>query len=240
MDEMDIDMQDIEDYLENTKQMEKEKPKEPEKKAFERKDLKAYYEVAFPFEQMFTWLGLEKPDYFERREICFTLENDAYIRFQCYSSAEEYKKEVLRGMPFKIDIGAVYNTLPKYHKSIQANDTKGFYPEQKDLIFDIDMTDYDDVRTCCKDAQICNKCWCYMIIAYKILNSILREDFGFKHIMWVFSGRRGIHCWVSDKRARALNNDGRSAIVNYIKIRLNNANTGGNVNLKEPLHPSLE
>ena len=85
---------------------------------------------------------------------------------------------------------------------------------------------------------MCNKCWQFMIVAYKILNSILREDFDFKHIMWIFSGRRGIHCWVSDERARALTNDGRGAISNYIKVRLMNSKTGAGTTLWNPLHPS--
>jgi len=77
-----------------------------------------------------------------------------------------------------------------------------------------------------------------MIVAYKILNTILREDFNFQHIMWIFSGRRGIHCWVSDERARTLTNEGRSSISNYIKIKTMNSKTGVGSTLKNPIHPT--
>lgn len=210
-------------------------------KVFFKGALEIYYDNIFPYKNFFMWLGKGTSDYFERREFSFTLENDVYIRFQSYKSEEEFKKEVIRGIPFKIDIGAVYNTLPKYHKSIIGNENgSGFFPVAKELVFDIDMTDYDDVRTCCKDAKICDKCWAYMKVAFKILTSILKMDFGFKNILYVFSGRRGIHCWVSDERARVLTNEGRSCVANYIKIKTSNAKTGILATLKEPLHPMIE
>lgn len=51
-----------------------------------------------------------------------------------------------------------------------------------------------------------------------MLTFINLEDFGFKHIMWVYSGRRGVHCWVSDERARRLNNESRKAIVGFLEV----------------------
>ncbi len=46
-------------------------------------------------------------------------------------------------------------------------------PVERELVFDIDLTDYDDVRTCGKGAHICNNCWPLMAVAIKVANPAL-------------------------------------------------------------------
>lgn len=41
---------------------------------------------------------------------------------------------------------SVHFFQPKDHKTVKA---AAFQAQEKELVFDIDMTDYDDVRTCC-------------------------------------------------------------------------------------------
>lgn len=91
-----------------------------------------------------------------------------YIRYLSYESLAEFETDLWAKNPFKIDIGAVMTIRPRDHR------VGNVQPTQRELVFDIDMTDYDTVRSCCSGADVCKKCWKFMVIACKILDESLR------------------------------------------------------------------
>ena len=209
--------------------------------------MKVYYRRLFPFELLHSWLsydtscfrdkisgsetdkkssGHDDKNLFARREFSFTIDmpdeggkgsNAIFMRYNSFRTCEEMRKAVTRRCPSKIDIGAVYKTPPKNSKSLQGG--AKLQTEERELVFDIDLTDYDSVRNCgCSGAKICGRCWKMMTAAVKVLDAGLKEDFGFRNIAWFYSGRRGVHAWICDKTARNLSNEGRSAVAAYFEV----------------------
>eukprot|EP00898_Chlorokybus_atmophyticus_P003932 jgi/Chlat1/453/Chrsp103S01064 len=209
--------------------------------------LRLYYGRLFPYQEMCQWLAYGNDSkhpqadsgYFSRREFSFTLENDVYIRYQSFRGATELQAAIRNKAPNKIDIGAVYNVEPSKRTAFAAGSDRVFAPVERELVFDVDMTDYDDVRICCTGADICNRCWCLMSVAIEVVDTALREDFGFKHILWVYSGRRGVHCWVCDPQARLLTDEQRCAISDYLAVYKGGEHSSKSVHLTTPLHPAL-
>lgn len=200
-----------------------------------------FYSRFFPFKTLHRWLNHSPRNGrdFAYREFAFTLRNGAYLRYNSFAEEREFKSRVDELVPERFEIGAVYSHSPKDRKKLRKD---VFKPVSKELVFDIDMDDYDKFRTCCSGASVCNKCWRYVQVAVKMVNSALKEDFGYKHILWVFSGRRGAHAWVSDKKARDLNDRQRSTVVSYVAAfgDATDKSAVNNSSLRRPLHPHLQ
>ncbi|KAJ6705842.1 DNA PRIMASE SMALL SUBUNIT [Salix purpurea] len=210
--------------------------------------LKLYYAKLFPYADMFKWMSYGNDGkhpacdkyYIGRREFSFTLENDIYVRYQSFNNVVQFENSIKEKCPFKIDIGPVYSVDPAKKNAYAQSGDNVFTPVERELIFDIDISDYDDARYCCSGADVCLECWPLMTIAIKVIDTALRDDFGFKHILWVYSGRRGVHCWVCDGKARRLTNEQRAAIADYFRVYKGNENSSKKVSLTGPvLHPFL-
>jgi len=65
----------------------------------------------------------------------------------------------------KVDAGAIWSEIPK-------KDSPG-KTEQRELVFDFDMNDYDDVRNCCEGKNVCLRCWKLLIVAIEIIKKTL-------------------------------------------------------------------
>lgn len=205
----------------------------------------SFYKRLYPFKPLFTWLNQNyaPSNLFTHREFAFTLIGDTYLRYHSFSNVEEFKQTVLRLNPTRFEIGPVYNARPRDRKTLAPGVLK---PMLRELVFDIDMTDYDEIRTCCSGKEICGRCWAYISAAVEVLDPALREEFGFKHLLWVYSGRRGIHCWVSDQAALALTDDERRTLLSYLEVIKGGKEMAKKVNVRSTqlgklssLHPSL-
>ncbi|TKX21795.1 DNA primase small subunit [Elsinoe australis] len=202
--------------------------------------LLTFYQRLFPFRPLFLWLNASptpQPQ-FMNREFAFVLPNDAYIRYQSFPTSDALRKQCLQMTPVRFEIGPEYTLNPRDRKSVRKQGA--FRPVTKELVFDIDLTDYDDVRTCCQKAKICPKCWVFATLAIKVIDKALREDFGFRHLLWVYSGRRGVHCWVSDRRARGMEDATRKSVAGYLEVLRGGGQGKSKVSARRPLHPHVE
>lgn len=141
-----------------------------------------------------------------------------YLRYQGYSKPEEFCREVCRLQPLRIDLGPVYENDARLNRDSHTKSNPVF----RELTFDIDMDHYDSIRTCCQGKSVCKRCWTFLVAGQEILSTLLSDCFGFKHTLWVFSGRRGIHAWVCDQNAFEMSSEVRRSAAEFLNFTHNN------------------
>ncbi len=160
------------------------------------KDLYNFYRNSFNYD--YVWEMFGDPS----REFAFDLET-GYRRNMFFVNRESFKSYVKLKNPNSIHIGP--KELVK-----------------RELIFDIDLTDFRhegvNIRLCCEgNSKICKNCWPLLILTYEILKITLTEIFGFENIKFYFSGGKGIHCWVFDTSVLNLSEIDRNEVILFLR-----------------------
>lgn len=170
-------------------------------------NMKKYYNEIFPYSNMYKFLRLTP-----FRELTFRYDNIFFKRYISINSLDEFQNIIKIKTPSQIDIGAFYNKIPEKNIPLKVI--------SRELVFDVDITDYK--RNCeCNESEnkkkLCDECFIIIKAAIGVLDYSMKHHFGYKNILFVFSGGKGVHCWVMDKEAMNLTSIERRSIVDFLK-----------------------
>ncbi len=184
------------------------------KRARQRVALRNYYSTQFNVEDLKQVISFSS---FSTREFGFISLSGKFFRNMSFESPKDLQDFLIDRCPTDAYIGAVYDDSPTRKTPIHRLEWKGH-----ELVFDIDLNDYDSVRKfvcdCTGANQICNRCWQLINVAISLIDETLRRDFGMEKIVWLFSGRRGVHGWVQDTIGFHLDRDQRQSIIDYLSV----------------------
>lgn len=174
-------------------------------------DLGIYSKSHFPAAQIIQLLRVSAPSYSRRpllgRE--FSIDARTYDdkefqrRYLAAETGEELKKILERDGLQGLHIGPCYAGDIEVIRGLSLGRPE---PQWREIVFDIDLDDYADVRACQCDKSTCEKCWPLAVVGARVLEFFALEILGATHCAFVFSGRRGLHCWLLDPRYSQLTN----------------------------------
>jgi len=179
-----------------------------------------YYARHFPIEAI-VHLCSGRGDALYRRE--FATEGKFYRRYIEAVDAKALHK-VMVTMPglTSLHIGPACNgAVSLLRKGLTS-------PDRRELIFDIDLTDYEFLDLHTRDqagnevisVEACDASWGFAAVGVFFLRYLLREHFGFEKFLIVYSGRRGVHLWVLDGKAMVASDEVRAAIATALNLEL--------------------
>ncbi|MEB3756765.1 MAG: hypothetical protein GSR79_07920 [Desulfurococcales archaeon] len=164
--------------------------------------------------------SLALPEDFRSREFAFQLFNTkSYIRHLAFESKEELKKWILTKLPHSAFYSSAIYEIPDAPNMRE----KGWSGAELQLDIDVDhlIECRDKIYKPCKNSSIDLELFmeeCLeigLLKAYEAKN-ILEKDFGLKNIEIHFSGNRGFHVLVKDKKILFLEGEERRELADYL------------------------
>jgi len=126
----------------------------------------------------------------------------------------DYRRETAHALRNKMT--ASYHKVPEsVHLGLfRENFGSKLVQSKKELVFDLDITDFTRYCACLQSKQLCSVCWIQMQGASLILDHILHHSLGYKpeNRLWIFSGGKGLHCFVNASNALCLGDKERDQL----------------------------
>ena len=181
-----------------------------------------YYGHFFPVQEVGRFLKRhsQRPDKYREIGMRWLIEGKVtWQRFNSFGKPEHMIADIQRRKPNAVYVGPTYNTDPTLRWVLGK---ERLHPVEQRLVFDVDLTDYDDLRTCecvakTSGLRVCEKCWPLAAIAVIVLRNLLRYKFGFHEFLCTFSGNKGVHCWVLDQQVLSYTDETRLNISEYFR-----------------------
>ena len=189
-------------------------------------NVEEYWKYAFPAKWLVEWLTQHKTPLNRYEFMIDGLSHDGepfVRRFVCVETAKQLRDKLVECRAQALHVGAVYSGPVSDVKRLRHCPSMKPHPVHQFLTLDIDLTDYPWALPC-MDVNTADKAWCVAATALVFLKGVLQENFGYDEFLAVYSGRRGLHLHVCDKRAFELSHEGRCAIVEYLNFEFSKDN----------------
>jgi DNA primase catalytic subunit len=237
--------------------------KKPKVSALSRAAVASYYTKHFPWAWLESFATCNGRYPLERRVWWFFYYGEVPSKRLMFDTIEAVRHFVLQNGVMTMHLGAIsalgreavaiasgggqninqilteVNRLP-YSEFARDELSAAYY--DRELIVDIDLNDYDHHRDpvcdCGAKRTCCDKCWEVFIarVAIPVIKYLFEDFFGFKEVMWVYSGRRGMHVHVQDPRAMRMTVTERRRIIYDTLIMGMGANTDVRRHLLETVY----
>lgn len=156
-------------------------------------EMSKFYRNNFPFEKVWSLFGDEN------RQFRFEFFNFkapsgvVHSKLTKFDDGASFQKYIKNKVPACIHISSIADPSTK--------------EERRELVIDVDKTDYPFLNCCGKDDKLCSKCFSVIKLALLISKYYFKYVLAYTNVRFFFSGKKGFHCWIFDKEVTSLSSE---------------------------------